>query len=221
MRHDPSVVGGVPSRSLLHRLAVFLATVGCLTLLGGSASGGPRTQQQLIEQAQKALTADEVKALQQKAEQGDAIAQCRLGLEFYIGQRPPQDYEQGVMWFRKAAEQGHAEAQFLLGGAYLLGRGVVQDYAQTMAWWRKAAEQGFAAAQFNLGMMYSIGRGVPQDYVEAQMWRNLAAALATGGEQKYYADGRDTLAKDMTPTQIAEAQKRASEWLAAFEKRKK
>ncbi len=42
----------------------------------------------------------------------------QIGLEFYIGQRPPQDYEQGVMWFRKAAEQGHADAQFLLGGVY-------------------------------------------------------------------------------------------------------
>ena len=185
MRHVPAMPGGVPSRSLLHRLPIVLATVGCLTLLVGSASAGPTTQQQQTTQPQKALTADEVKALQQKAEQGDARAQCTLG------------------------------------DAYRSGRGVPQDDEQAVMWCRKAAVQGLAEAQFNLGMMYSTGKGVPEDYAEAQKWRNLAATLATGEGQKYYADGRDTLAKDMTPTQIAEAQNRASEWLAVFEKRKK
>jgi hypothetical protein len=60
---------------------------------------------------------------------------------------------------------------------------------------------------------------VPQDYVEAHKWCNLAAARASAEIQKACADARDALAKQMTPQQLAEAQKRASEWLAAFEKR--
>ena len=46
-----------------------------------------------------------------------------------------------------------------------------------------------------------------------------AASRVTGDEQKEYAESRDGLAKQMTPAQIAEAQKRAADWQAAFEKR--
>ncbi|OFW08031.1 MAG: hypothetical protein A3H96_21780 [Acidobacteria bacterium RIFCSPLOWO2_02_FULL_67_36] len=128
---------------------------------------------------------------------------------------------QAVAWYRKAADQGDVTAQFNLGVSYANGRGVPQEYAQAVTWYRKAAEQGEAGAQFNLGMMYSTGKGVPQDYVEAHKWRNLAAARATGEDQKRYADVRDSLARTMPPAQLAEAQKRASEWMAAFEKRNK
>jgi len=77
---------------------------------------------------------------------------------------------------------------------------------------RAAAYQGGVDAQFDLGEMYASGRGFPQDYVEAHKWYNL-----TGLDRA--TDRRDTLAKQMTPQQLAEAQKRAAEWQAAFEKR--
>ena len=51
------------------------------------------------------------------------------------------------------------------------------------------------------------------------MWFNLATARATGEIQKRAAMNRDALAQLMTPAQLAEAQKLAREWLAAFEKR--
>jgi hypothetical protein len=148
------------------------------------------------------------------AEQGEAMAQCNLGVRYDNGQGVPQDYAQAAGWYRKAAEQGYAEAQFNMGVMYANGEGVRQDYAQALVWYRKAAEQGYAAAQFNLGGMYDFGRGVPQDYVEAHMWRNLAAARATGEDKKKFEDGRDDLAKSMTPAQVTEAQKRAKEWTA-------
>ena len=72
----------------------------------------------------------------------------------------------------------------------------------------KAAEQGDAKAQTNLGVMYYEGQGVPQDYVQAHMWFNLAAA--SGKENA--AENRDIAASNMTPAQIAEAQKLAREW---------
>jgi TPR repeat protein len=59
-------------------------------------------------------------------------------------------------------------------------------------------------------VMYARGQGVLQDSVKAHMWFNLAAA-------KGDADGahnRDSLAKRMTPQQIAEAQKMARDCLA-------
>ena len=84
---------------------------------------------------------------------------------------------------------------------------------------RKAAEQGDASAQNNLGGAYYTGQGVPQDYVESHKWRNLAASRASAEDQKQYADARDALASLMTPQQIADAQQRATEWLAAFDSR--
>ena len=67
--------------------------------------------------------------------------------------------------------------------------------------------------------MYDLGQGVLQDYVEAHKWYNLAASRVTGDAQREYAEARDTLTKQMTLAQIAEAQRLAREWQAAFEKR--
>jgi TPR repeat protein len=53
--------------------------------------------------------------------------------------------------------------------------------------------------------MYRHGHGVPQDYVRAHMWYNLAASRGLD------AFWRNAMAAKMTPAQIAEAQRLASE----------
>jgi len=168
---------------------------------------------------QSSTDTPEIAALSVKANAGDADAQHKLGASYYIGQGVPQDYAQAVAWYRKAAEQGHADAQFVLGAAYAIGEGVPEDYAQSAAWLHKAAEQGHAQAQFNLGQLYGIGEGVPEDYVESHKWLNLAASRASAEKQKQFAETRDGVAELMTPAQLAEAEKLANEWMAAFEKR--
>ena len=67
--------------------------------------------------------------------------------------------------------------------------------------------------------MYHNGEGMPQDYVEAYRWLILAVSNATGDTQNKSAEIRDATAKQMTPAQLAEAQRLAREWQAAFEKR--
>ena len=106
------------------------------------------------------------------------------------------------------AKQGDAKAQFTLGLRYDDGLGVPQDDAQAVKWYRLAADQGYAQAQYNLGVMYANGIGVPQDYVQAHMWLNLAAAQGDANGTK----NRDTIAKLMTPQQIAQAQELARNW---------
>ena len=64
------------------------------------------------------------------------------------------------------------------------------------------------SAQYNLGVMHNNGEGVPQDYVQAHMWWNLAAV--SGDEDAI--GNRNIVAEDMTPAQLAEAQKLAREW---------
>ncbi len=83
-----------------------------------------------------------------------------------------------------------------------------QDNAEAVRWFRRGAEQGFAEAQHNLGVMYGQGRGVQQDYVQAHMWISLAAAQG----KESYRKSRDFLAEQMTPPQLAEAQRLAREW---------
>ena len=120
---------------------------------------------------------------------------------------------------RVKANAGDASSQWVLGVAYQLGNALPQDYAQAVAWYRQAADQGNAIAQFNLGIAYANGRGVPQDYVEAHKWHNLAASRASAEDREQYAEARDRVANLMTPAQIADAQKLAREWQAAFDAR--
>jgi uncharacterized protein len=75
-------------------------------------------------------------------------------------------------------------------------------------WYRLSAKQGNHLAQRRLGLMYERGDGVQRDYVQAYMWYILGAA---NGSERGIAL-RDTLAKQMTPEQIDEAQKLAQEW---------
>ena len=145
------------------------------------------------------------------AENGDAVAQSVLGFMYANGQGVSQDSAQAVVWLRRAAEQGFAAAQINLGTMYTEGRGVPQDNAQALIWYRRAAEQGLAAAQHNLGVMHTKGQGMPQDYTLAHMWLNLAGA----GGYEDAAKIRDTVAAQMTPAQIAEAQRLAREWTEA------
>lgn len=122
------------------------------------------------------------------ADQGDALAQSKLGWLYATGHGVPQDYGQAVAWFRKAAEQGKSGAQFNLGWAYEDGQGVPQDYVQAAAWYRKAAEQGEADALLNLGWLYDKGHGVAQDYGQAAAWFRKAAEQ--GNAKAQYNLGR-------------------------------
>jgi len=118
------------------------------------------------------------------------------------------DYATALREWRPLAELGDASAQFSLGLSYENGDGVPRDYAKARQWYEKAASQGDAKAQLYLGMQSSFGQGGSVDLVQAYMWYSLAA-----GNGNAHAPGyRNDLTRQMTPAQIAEAQKRAREW---------
>lgn len=79
-----------------------------------------------------------------------------------------------------------------------------------------AAAQGDIAAYFDLGVAFSTGsHGVPSDLIEAHKWFNLAAVAGHEEAQLCRAD----IAEEMTAREIAEAQRRAREWLSAGSRR--
>ena len=71
-----------------------------------------------------------------------------------------------------------------------------------------AAAGGAVEALYQLGLRYSTGHGVPQDLVIAHKWFNLAAMSGSREARGIRAE----IAQDMTPEQIAEAQRLAREW---------
>jgi len=155
-----------------------------------------------------------VQILQPLAEQGNVAAKKRLGEAMFDLGVMASDEVQTIKWYRKAAELGNAPAQTTLGERYNAGRGVPQDYAKAAIWYGKAAEQGDAHSQYEIGCLYEAGRGVSQDYIKAHMWFNLSASLATPRIYRNLAEeARDEVAAKMTPAQIAEAQKLASDWV--------
>ena len=75
-----------------------------------------------------------------------------------------------------------------------------------------SAAQGDISAYYTLGVAFSTGsHGVNCDMIEAHIWFNLAAVK--GHEEASWC--RADVSEEMTAREIAEAQRRAREWLNA------
>lgn len=75
----------------------------------------------------------------------------------------------------------------------------------------EAAQSGLSSAMANLGWMHFEGLGVPQDYVLGHMWLVLASSSGDSQIQSLNAQ----LSRNLLPSQIDEAQKKAANYLQA------
>ena len=140
----------------------------------------------------------------QCAQSGNAESQYELGLVY-----SSTDDAESARWYRLAAEQGHDRARYELGLMYAEGKGVPEDVTEAARLYRLAADQGHSRAQFRLGRMYGQGDGVPNDRVLAYMWYDLAASRGHELAQGF----KDRIERQMSGTQIAEAQRLSREWI--------
>jgi uncharacterized protein len=124
------------------------------------------------------------------------------------GKGVPQNKAEALKLYHLAAERGNDGAQFSVGLLHFAGVAVPENRIEAAKWWRRAADQGHIGAQAYLGLSCATGLGVPQDNTHAYMWLSVAAAR---GDQDAVSN-RDRVARQMTPAQIAEAQKLAREW---------
>ncbi len=104
---------------------------------------------------------EEIRALQERADTGDANAQYELGL-LYIEEHPTLqekvlDCEKAEHWFMCAAQGGNTDAQCKIGWIYWVGMGVAMDNEVAAKWLTIAAKKDHALAQFYLGEMYFHG----------------------------------------------------------------
>ena len=98
----------------------------------------------------------------------------------------------------------HANADFEVGqSAWDAG-----NMDEALSHWRDAADAGERRAMLELGRLYRQGLGVVQDYIEAHKWLNLAASRGEAAA----LEERDALAAQMTPEQLATAQRLAAAW---------
>ena len=127
--------------------------------------------------------------LTELAEQGDAEAQYRIGMEISMNNvfvHDPVEVAERTRkagdWFRKAAEQGHAGAMFSHGLTYFFRVGVKpEDGPKALAWLNLAAELGVQGT-------ISFTHGLTINMTDAQL------AEAESLKQKYkeaYGPGQE------------------------------
>lgn len=124
-----------------------------------------------------------------------------------------RDYKTTLTLWHKAAEMGHMRAQNGLGVLYRDGDAGEPDKKRAAYWFGRSAENGYAFAMYSLAILYRDGDGVARNDVEAHMWFDLSSALNFDPKA---ALQRDLIAKRMTPEQVAEAERRAQEWINKF-----
>lgn len=114
------------------------------------------------------------------AEEGDPVAQFKLGTIYKDGKDVKQSYQDAFEWYKKSSKQGNVDAQRELGNLYMSAGENNKNmqskyYKEASKWYKRAAKQGDINAQCNLGKMYSSGKGVEQNYSVAFEWFKKAA----------------------------------------------
>ena len=178
------------------------------------------------------------------AEKGNGAALGLLVSMYHHGTGVPMDNKEALKWIRLAAEQRIAAGQRSLGYMYERGLEVSQDYSEAAKWYQLSAEQGntFSSsrlyelakknipqavqflinnaeqgdslAQSYLGRMYADGEGIAQDNIQAHKWFSISLT----GSYKNGREFKNNVEKQMTPVQIAEAQKLEREWMKGHQK---
>jgi hypothetical protein len=144
------------------------------------------------------------------ADQGLARAQVAMGDLCLRGEGVTQSDAEAASWYRKAAKGGDPIGQEQLARLYSGGDGVAQDDRQALEWALKSAEQGLASGQYLAGFLLccKLPSSVPTDKVAAYAWFTLAAEGGYEGARLFLA----TLGDGMTPKELADAGRRATEW---------
>jgi hypothetical protein len=152
------------------------------------------------------------------AEHGDAGAQLGLGVSYFYHNRfwedssgtqhidndsTPQDRSEGAKWLLRAANQGNARAQGQLSSMYLTGDGVPQNYVEALKWLTiqasRESERRASLVDAQADLTAISGKADTKDSEDSSL--------------------REFYISKMTPQQIAEAERLASQWRPTREKR--
>ena len=144
-----------------------------------------------------AAGAEDIAALQQQAEAGDAQAMNHLGYLYYTGNGVPKDDALAAYWWYAAADAGNPQAMYNIGYMYKYGYGVEANMGACITWWKRGAEAGNDNALYAMGTLYRSGNGVEKSSSKAQdhYYRAIEADHdpldALGSSQWTYSDTYD------------------------------
>jgi TPR repeat protein len=111
------------------------------------------------------------------------------------------------VWYRRAAEKGYQAAMWHLWDMYRRNQGIPSERQAAHHWLRKAAQEGDPVAQYFLAEASMNGKYEPPDLVKAYMWLILSVRRSFPPSMKQ----QELLATQLSPSQIAEAQRLAME----------
>ena len=150
---------------------------------------------------------------EQRAVQGDPVAQFCLAFMYKHGKGGPPDPQKAIEWYTKAANQDYAPAQNDLGVMFLrrweklellerkTGRSDLQPNMEScfevaFRWLREAAKQGNPTSQFNLassGALYI--KFMPPETPDLNKWSESALFAYRDAAYRGYAPAQNELGK--------------------------
>lgn len=103
--------------------------------------------------------------IQEKASQGNALAQAKLGAMYQLGENGvSKNTQRSAKWMLKAAEQGLVEAEVFMAALYDSGLGVKLNIKTANQWYEKAARQKHGTALAMLGRNDAAKGSIAFDY---------------------------------------------------------
>lgn len=132
--------------------------------------------------AQDASTA--LRLFEEASQEGHPVAQCRVGIAYYLGKGVEQNQAEGIRWFGKAAVQGYALAQYYLGTCYRLGKGVSRNSDEAMVWHARAGMQGHVQACVEMAQLL---RASGSEDEATEWWRRAAEQGDVRAQTQYGA----------------------------------
>ena len=150
-------------RKTMKNIFKVLLCICALSISGaGAAYAGPK--EDAIAAYDKGDYKRAARLFEPLAEQGDALAQVKLGVMYADGKGVKQNLKAAQDWYTRSADQGLADAQYKLGWGFY--RGDFKDvegrpYSKAQELFEKAADQENPEAQYMLGLIY--GEGLVRD----------------------------------------------------------
>jgi TPR repeat protein len=195
--------------------AATVAVITLIVLLSVSACGAEvdaRRSRNVFEWALK------------KAEQGNLEEAVTVGWLYLHGIGTPRDPERALHWYEIGGPRGGWAA---MGRMYSKGDGVPKDAERAASYYRRAADTREPISMYSLGCLHADRHIAAADAIEGYMWLLLAQKIGQSSLtcQVSHYDCREWVIKDrpgcrarlagaLTPDQKAEAERRATAWLA-------
>lgn len=101
------------------------------------------------------------------AENGNAEAAYRLGLEHDRIFAEKDSLEKAIPWYERAAEKGHKKSLGRLAELYKIESGEFANKEKYLHWLHKAAEANHAGSMYELAFLYNDGTVIEADHAEA------------------------------------------------------